>query len=82
MEEELRRSKGLMEAVTQGTGVIMATLDPNYHYTYFNQAYREEIKRLVGADYLRRFGQGVSEKDLDIAVAGYLIYFKSKGVLA
>jgi glyoxylase-like metal-dependent hydrolase (beta-lactamase superfamily II) len=47
-----------------------------------NHKSQEEIMRLVGADYLRRFGQRVTEKDLEIAVAGYLIYFKSKGVLA
>lgn len=42
----------------------------------------EEIMRLVGDDFHHRFGQGLSSEDLKIAVAGYVIYFKSKGMLS
>ena len=41
----------------------------------------EEIMRMVGDDFHRRFGQRLAKGDLEIAVAGYIIYFKSKGVL-
>jgi len=50
MVEELWRSHGLMEAVTEGTGVIIAAQDTRHHYTYFNKAYQQEIKRLTGKD--------------------------------
>ncbi len=50
LEEELRRSQSLMEAVTEGTGVIMATQDTDFRYTYFNKPYKEEIKRLTGKE--------------------------------
>ncbi len=39
----------------------------------------EEIMGLVGDDFSRRFGQRPARADLEIAVAGYVIYFKSKG---
>ncbi len=42
----------------------------------------EEIMRLVGEDFHRRFGQRLAKGDIDILVAGYLVYFKSKGMLA
>jgi hypothetical protein len=41
----------------------------------------EEIMRLVGDDFRRRFGQPLAKGDLEIVVAGYMIYFKSKGML-
>jgi glyoxylase-like metal-dependent hydrolase (beta-lactamase superfamily II) len=40
-----------------------------------------EIMRLVGDDFHRRLGQQLAKADLEIAVAGYVIYFKSKGML-
>jgi hypothetical protein len=42
----------------------------------------EETMRLVGDDFRRRFGQPLAKGDLEIVVAGYMIYFKSKGMLA
>ncbi len=42
----------------------------------------EEIMRLVGEDFHGRFGQRLAKGDLEILVAGYTIYFKSKGMLA
>lgn len=42
----------------------------------------EEIVALVGDDFSRRFGQRPGRADSEMAVAGYVIYFKSKGLLA
>ena len=49
-DEELHRAHELLEAVTNGTGVIVATVDTDLRYTYFNEPYREEIRRLTGTD--------------------------------
>lgn len=49
-EENLQRTQELLEAVTKGTDVIIAAQDVNYRYLFFNQAYKEEIKRLTGKD--------------------------------
>ncbi|MDD1719965.1 MAG: PAS domain S-box protein [Methanoregulaceae archaeon] len=49
-EENLRRAQELLEAVTAATGVIIAVQDVNFRYTFFNQTYKEEIKRLTGKD--------------------------------
>ena len=40
----------MLEAVTKGTDVIIAVQDTNFRYIYFNQTYKEEIKRLTGKD--------------------------------
>lgn len=42
----------------------------------------DDIMRLVRDDFQRRFGQRLTKEDLEIAVAGYIIYFKSKGMLS
>lgn len=47
---ELIQTQEFIEAVTRGTDVIIATVDSNFCYTYFNQAYQEELKRLSGID--------------------------------
>jgi len=47
-EEQLLRARELLEAVTKGTEVIIAVQDPDFHYLYFNDAYKEEVKRLTG----------------------------------
>jgi PAS domain S-box-containing protein len=49
-EENLLRAQELLEAVTKGTDVIIAAQDMNFRYNFFNQAYKEEIKRLTGKD--------------------------------
>jgi hypothetical protein len=38
--------------------------------------------RLVGKDFQRRCGQRLAKGDIEILVAGYMVYFKSKGLLA
>ena len=47
---ELTQSQELLEAVTKGTDVLIAALDNNFCYTYFNKSYQEEMKRLSGKD--------------------------------
>ncbi|MFA6332021.1 MAG: PAS domain S-box protein [Methanoregula sp.] len=49
-EEDLLRAHELLEAVTKGTDVIIAVQDMDFHYIFFNQTYKEEIKRLTGKD--------------------------------
>lgn len=49
-EEELKQAHELLEAITKGTEVIIAAVDTNFRYTYFNATYQEEIKRLTGKD--------------------------------
>jgi PAS domain S-box-containing protein len=47
-EENLLRAQDLLDAVTKATGVIIAVQDTNFRYIFFNQTYKEEIKRLTG----------------------------------
>jgi PAS domain S-box-containing protein len=49
-ERSLPEVVDLLEAVTKGTNVIMAVQDTNFRYIFFNQAYKEEMKRLTGKD--------------------------------
>ncbi len=49
-ENRLLRARELLEAVTKATDVIIAMQDTDYRYTYFNEGYKEEIKRLTGRD--------------------------------
>ena len=49
-EEYLLRTQNLLEAVTKATDVIIAVQDVNFQYIFFNQPYKEEIKRLTGKD--------------------------------
>jgi len=44
----LEQTQELLEAVTAGTEVIIATVDLDLRYTFFNRTYEEEIKRLAG----------------------------------
>ena len=50
MELELKRANELLETITKGTEVIIAAVDSDLRYTYFNEAYKEEIRRLSGKD--------------------------------
>jgi PAS domain S-box-containing protein len=49
-KQKLKQTHELLEAVTKGTDVIIAAIDTNFCYTYFNEAYREEVKQLSGKD--------------------------------
>ncbi|MDM7998495.1 MAG: hypothetical protein QUS33_00460, partial [Dehalococcoidia bacterium] len=41
----------------------------------------KDIMRLVGDDFHSRFGQRLTSADLEMAVAGYIFYFTSQGML-
>jgi PAS domain S-box-containing protein len=58
-EERLRQASDLLEAVTAGAEVIVAAVDTDLRYTFFNQAYREEVKRLSGKEI--EIGSSLSE---------------------
>ncbi len=49
-EEDLLRAHELLEAVTKGTDVIIAVQDLDFRYIFFNQTYKDEIRRLTGKD--------------------------------
>lgn len=41
----------------------------------------DELVGLVGRDYSARFGRSIAEKDLQIAVGGYVIYYQTKDMI-
>lgn len=49
-EERLREARVLLEAATEGTRVLIATLDTEYRYTFFNKVHQRGWKRLTGKD--------------------------------
>jgi PAS domain S-box-containing protein len=49
-DQELRRARELLEAVTRGTKVMIATVDKDFRYSFFNREHQEEMKRLTGKD--------------------------------
>ena len=49
-QQRLQHANELLEAVTTGTGVLIAAQDTNLRYTFFNDTYRQEVKRLSGSD--------------------------------
>ncbi|MDD5190969.1 MAG: PAS domain S-box protein [Dehalococcoidales bacterium] len=49
-KQSLEQAYALLDAVSKGTNVLLAVIDTGYCYTYFNQNYQEEIKRLTGKD--------------------------------
>jgi len=49
-EADLLRAHELLEAVTKGTDVIIAVQDLDFRYIFFNQTYKDEIRRLTGKD--------------------------------
>jgi PAS domain S-box-containing protein len=49
-ERQLRQANELLEAVTAGTDVIIAAMNRNFRYSYFNTAYRDQIERLTGKE--------------------------------
>ncbi len=50
VERELSQARELLETVTMGTQVIIAVVDMNLRFLYYNQAYAEEIQRLSGKE--------------------------------
>jgi PAS domain S-box-containing protein len=49
-EQQLRQARDLLEAVTTGTKVLIATVDRDLRYTFFNHEHHEELRRLTGKD--------------------------------
>ncbi len=70
IERELQQAYDLLETVTQGTEVIIAVVDTDYRYLYFNKAYAEEIERLsgkeltIGASMLEQFAHMPEQQQL------------------
>jgi PAS domain S-box-containing protein len=46
----LEQAVEMLEAVTKGTEVMVAAVDLDFHYTFLNKAYQEEIQRLTGKE--------------------------------
>jgi signal transduction histidine kinase len=49
-EAELRHTKALLEGIAQGTDDLIAALDPDFRFTFFNEAYSREFRRLWGQE--------------------------------
>ena len=49
-EQRLQQAHELVEAVTQGTKVLIATVDKDFRYTFFNKEHHEELRRLTGKE--------------------------------
>ncbi|MDD1705658.1 MAG: PAS domain S-box protein [Methanoregulaceae archaeon] len=49
-EARLTQSHELLNSVTRQSGVMIAAEDVNLHYTYFNKAYADEIRKLTGKE--------------------------------
>ena len=47
-EFQLQQATDLIDAVTSGTRVFIATIDSNYCYTFFNKTHQQELLRLTG----------------------------------
>jgi PAS domain S-box-containing protein len=48
IEQQLKQANELLEHVTRGAKVIICAVDMDYHFTYFNSAYQDEMVRLTG----------------------------------
>jgi PAS domain S-box-containing protein len=46
----LEQAVEVLEAVTKGTEVMVAALDLEFRYVFFNEAYHKEIRQLTGKD--------------------------------
>lgn len=49
-EDALRRTHGLLEGIAHGTEDLIAAVDEDFRYLFFNEAYRREFKKLWGLD--------------------------------
>jgi PAS domain S-box-containing protein len=49
-EERLHHANELLEAVTLGSHVLIATVDMDLRYTFFNREHHSELKQLTGKD--------------------------------
>ena len=63
-DQQLREARELLEAVTEGTEVLIATVDSELRYTFFNRRHHEELKRLTGKE--TRIGLSLTEALADM----------------
>lgn len=49
-EDELLRLLGLIEGITRGSEDLIAAVDSDFRFLYFNEAYRQEFKKLWDYD--------------------------------
>ena len=49
-EQQLQQANELLEAVTEGSQVVIGAQDSNFRYTYFNRAYADLIHDLTGKE--------------------------------
>jgi PAS domain S-box-containing protein len=54
--QELQRTHGIIESITNGTDDLIAAQDSDFRYIYFNDAYRREFSKLWG----RKIEKGTS----------------------
>ena len=78
-ERRLRQAQELLEAITKETNVIIAAVDNNYCYTFFNQAYQDEVRRLssrdihVGTSMLETFAHMPEQQKVILAEWGQVL---------
>lgn len=63
-EVRLQRANELLEAVTKGAEVLIAAVDKEFRYTYFNEPHHRELKRLTGKD--TKIGMSLMEAMADM----------------
>jgi PAS domain S-box-containing protein len=63
-EERLHHAHELLEAVTLGSKVLIATIDKNLQYTFFNREHHDELRQLTGKD--TKIGMSLLEVLADI----------------
>lgn len=49
-QEELRQTHGLLQGIAQGTNDMIAAVDHEFHFLFFNDAFQWEYKKLWGCD--------------------------------
>lgn len=49
-EARLKQAYNLLDSITNGTELIVAAIDADFRYLFFNEAYKEEIRRLFGKE--------------------------------
>lgn len=64
-EQALRTANNLLEAITESSKVVIAAVDNEFRYTYFNRVYQQDIERLTG----RNISLGMNMLDVTNAVS-------------
>jgi PAS domain S-box-containing protein len=50
VEAELFKTHEMLKSITEGTDDMIAAMDMEFRYTFFNQAYKDEFRKLWGRD--------------------------------